>query len=246
MPDPLDRSSPVPLYFQVAGRLQSMVDSGELVPGSRLPGEAELSGRLGVSGPTLRRAVSYLVEQGVLQRRRGAGTRVLSPRLERTVDLTSLHDDLARSGREPATVLRSFTTGPAGDAVAAALGIPFGTPVASFERLRLAGGEPLALMCNAVPLDVLRPRPEDLVSRGLYELLREAGRAPTSARQVVGARAATRDQAAVLDEPRGAPLLTMTRTAWDGAGSPVEYGSHVYRARRYAFELTLSASVPRR
>lgn len=46
----------------------------------------------------------------------------------------------------------------------------------------------------------------------------------------------------MLDEPRGAPLLTMTRTAWDDARSPVEYGSHVYRARRYAFEITLPVS----
>jgi len=43
-----------------------------------------------------------------------------------------------------------------------------------------------------------------------------------------------------LDESRGAPLLTMTRTAWDETGRAVEYGSHLYRASRYSFELTLT------
>ncbi|ALL76766.1 GntR family transcriptional regulator [Pseudonocardia sp. EC080610-09] len=235
----VDRGSPVPLYFQVATRIRGMVESGELPAGSRLPAEAELAARTGASRPSLRRAVSYLVEQGVLARRRGAGTRVLPTRMERPVDLTSLHDDLARDGRAPATVLRAFSVGPVGDVVAAALGIPPSAPAARFERLRLAGGEPLALMTNVVPADVLPLRPDDLTGHGLYELLRAGGHAPRSARQVVGARAAGAAEAAALDEPPGAPLLTMTRTAWDETGRAVEYGSHLYRPTRYAVELTL-------
>jgi DNA-binding GntR family transcriptional regulator len=108
------------------------------------------------------------------------------------------------------------------------------------ERLRFAAGEPLALMHNAVPVDVLRPRKEDLETRGLYELLRAAGYLPRMADQVVGARAASATEARLLDEPRGAPVLTMSRTAWDAGGRAVEYGSHIYRASRYSFALTLS------
>jgi GntR family transcriptional regulator len=43
----------------------------------------------------------------------------------------------------------------------------------------------------------------------------------------------------LLGERKGAALLTMTRLAFDLTGQPVEYGSHVYRASRYAFSLTL-------
>jgi DNA-binding GntR family transcriptional regulator len=60
------------------------------------------------------------------------------------------------------------------------------------------------------------------------------------ANQVVGAKAASATEARLLDESRGAPMLTMTRTAWDDSGRPVEYGSHVYRASRYSFALTLT------
>jgi DNA-binding GntR family transcriptional regulator len=60
------------------------------------------------------------------------------------------------------------------------------------------------------------------------------------ANQVVGARVATSAEARLLDDVRGAPLLTMTRTAWDAGGRAVEYGSHIYRASRYSLELTLS------
>jgi DNA-binding GntR family transcriptional regulator len=130
---------------------------------------------------------------------------------------------------------------PAPDAIAEALGIPFGTEITWFERLRFEGDEPLAIMHNAVPVDLLPLRRADLEQKGLYELLRAAGHAPRMANQTVGAKAATAAEAKVLGEARGAPLLTMTRNAWDAAGRPVEYGSHVYRASMYSFELNLTS-----
>jgi DNA-binding GntR family transcriptional regulator len=231
----------VPLYFQAALHLQQMIADGDLLPGGRLPNEADLAARLRVSRPTVRRAVSHLVEQGALVRRRGAGVRVLAPSVRRKADLTSLFDDLARHGGAPRTEVRSLVVGTVAADVAARSGIPEGTAVTSVERLRFAGDDPLALMTNVVPCDVLTLDVAMLRERGLYQLLREAGGVPVSATQVVGARAATPAEAALLDEPRGAPLLTMTRAARDEQGRLVEYGAHVYRASRYSFELDLGA-----
>jgi GntR family transcriptional regulator len=69
--------------------------------------------------------------------------------------------------------------------------------------------------------------------------MRSAGVVLRSARQTVGARGATAEEAARLNEQEGAALLTMRRTAYDDAGRPVEYGTHVYRASRYAFDFQL-------
>lgn len=239
---PAGRHSPVPLYFQAATRLQQLLTDGVIAPGERLPGEADLSARLGVARPTVRRAISHLVEQGVLARRRGAGVRVVAPAVRRRAELTSLFDDLADGGAAPRTTVRRLAAVPASDEIAAACGLAPGTPVTTIERLRLSGDEPLALMTNVVPRDALAPTREALEADGLYRLLRAAGRVPSAARQVVGARAATVAEAALLDERRGAPLLTMTRTAWDADGRLVEYGSHLYRASRYSFELSLGDS----
>ena len=236
----LDRGSPVPLYFQVATHLQQMIESGELPVGGRLANEIELAESLGVSRPTMRRAIQYLVERGMLVRKRGVGTQIVHPKVRRPVELTSLHDDLAKSGQDPRTELRGFTVGPATAAMTETLGVPEGLPVTWFERLRHAGAEPLALMRNAVPLDVMEFERADLERRGLYELLRATDHVPRMATQVVGARLATSSEARLLGESRGAPLLTMARTAWDERGRVVEYGSHVYRASRYSFALTLT------
>ncbi|GAA5132527.1 GntR family transcriptional regulator [Pseudonocardia adelaidensis] len=237
----LDRTSPVPLYFQVAGRLEQLIEGGQLPVGGRLENEVELAERMAVSRPTVRRAIQYLVERGVLVRKRGIGTQIVHPKVRRPVELSSLYDDLAKSGKQPTTRIRHLEVRPAPDHVAEALGVPEGTEVTWFERIRFADGEPLALMHNAVPVDVLPLRGDDLATRGLYELLRAAGYVPRMADQVVGARAATAAEARLLDDTRGAPVLTMTRTAWDAGGRAVEYGSHIYRASRYSFALTLTS-----
>jgi DNA-binding GntR family transcriptional regulator len=240
-PVELDRTSPVPLYFQVASRLQELIEKGEIGVGARIENEVDLAERLGVSRPTTRRAIQYLVERGMLVRKRGVGTQVVHPKVRRPVELSSLYDDLLTADRAPRTEVLDLRVLPARDEVAAALELPRGAEVTWIERLRYAGGEPLALMHNAIPVGVLRPQADDLAEHGLYELLRRAGFVPRIATQVIGARSATAAEARVLDEKRGASLLTMTRTAWDVGGRALEYGSHLYRASRYSFEISLSA-----
>jgi DNA-binding GntR family transcriptional regulator len=237
----VDRSSPVPLYFQVAQHLEHMIDSGELPMGTRLENETDLAGKLGLSRQTMRRAIEYLVDRGLLVRKRGIGTQVVHAKITREVELTSLWDDLAKTGRGPSTKVVSFRTEAAPDAVAAALGLPAGTPVYVFERLRYADAEPLALMRNHVPEHLLRLTAADLEAHGLYNLFRAGGVSMRIAKQSIGARAATSAEARALGETRGAPLLTMERSAYDEQGRAVEHGHHLYRASRYSFDLTLMA-----
>ncbi len=239
---PLDRNSPIPLYFQIAENLRQAITEGTLKPGDRLDNELDLTERLGVSRPTVRQAVQRLVEQGLVVRRRGLGTVVVAPRILRSVALTSLYDDLSVSGRRPATKVLDVAEIKADDELAAILSLPAGTAVLSVERLRLADGTPLALMHNYLPAGLLKTEPADALAKaGLYELLRGQGVQLQAGEQVIGARKASGHEAKLLDAPRGATVLTMTRTTYDQAGRPVEHGSHAYLAERYSFRMTLVA-----
>ncbi|MBO3748542.1 GntR family transcriptional regulator [Streptosporangiaceae bacterium NEAU-GS5] len=235
----LDRSSPVPLYFQVAEQIAEAIRRGDLAPGSRLDNEILLADRLGLSRPTIRQAIQYLVDKGLLVRKRGVGTQVVHGQVKRAVELTSLYDDLRRSGQEPATRVLSLESVTADEDVATVLGVEPGTPVLRLERLRYAQGEPLALLHNWLPTGLATLSGQILEDRGLYEVLRAAGVRLRVANQRIGARAASAAEARLLDERRGAPLLTMVRTSYDDQGRAVEHGSHVYRASLYSLEVTL-------
>ena len=236
----VDRTSPVPLYYQLAQQLERAIESGELARGTQLGNEIMLADQLGLSRPTVRRAIGYLVDRGLLVRKRGVGTQVVQPRVRRPLELTSLYDDLAGGGQEPSTRVLSLDKLPASDAVAHALGLADGEPVLSVERLRLAHGEPLAVLRNYLPIDLVALTTEALERTGLYPLMRAAGVRLHLATQAVGARSATAVEARLLGDQRGAPLLTMRRTAYDDSGRAVEFADHYYRASLYSFEFVLS------
>lgn len=235
----LDRSSPVPLYFQVAEHFEQAILSGEIAPGERIANEIALAADLGLSRPTMRQAIQVLVDKGMLVRKRGVGTQVVRGKIRRSVELTSLFDDLSAAGQKPRTEVVTVGKVPADEDVSRELQLEVGEDVWSLERIRYVGAQPLALMHNYIPVDVVDLEAVDLEQNGLYAHLRECGILMRVARQRIGARSATADEAALLEEKKGAPLLTMQRTAYDNAGRAVEYGRHAYRPDLYAFELTL-------
>jgi len=213
--------------------------SGALGPGERIENEISLAERLGLSRPTMRQAIQVLVDKGMLVRKRGVGTQVVHGKVSRSVELTSLNDDLEAAGQDPHTRVLELERIEADEATVVELQVDKGTPVWSLRRLRTIGDKPLALMHNWLPVSVIDLESYDLDAEGLYAVLRRSGIHMRVARQRIGAQPASQADAANLDEKRGAPLLTMQRTAYDNAGRAVEYGSHLYRPDLYAFEITL-------
>ncbi|WP_037683032.1 GntR family transcriptional regulator [Streptomyces griseus] len=235
----LDRGSPVPLYYQLAQQLEEAIEHGALAPGNLLGNEIDLSVRLGLSRPTVRQAIQNLVDKGLLVRRRGVGTQVVHSQVRRPLELSSLYDDLEAAGQGPTTHVLRNETAPATAEVAAALGVAEGAEVIVLERLRRTHDQPVAFLCNYLPATLLDLPTGRLESTGLYRMMRSAGIGLHSARQTVGARSANAQEAALLDETEGAALLTMQRTAYDDTGRAVEFGQHIYRASRYAFDFQL-------
>jgi GntR family transcriptional regulator len=175
----------------------------------------------------------------LLVRRRGVGTRVVQPRVRRPLELTRLSDDLAGSGQRPAPEVLTNEIVPAPGHVAEALSIPEGTPVIWLVRLRSASDQPIARLTNHLLADLPGLTTEALQERGLYQLIRAAGVQLHAAVQTIGARNATTAEARLLGESRGAAVLTMQRLTYDDHGRAVEFGTHIYAASRYSFELSL-------
>lgn len=238
----LERSSPVPLYHQVSQQLEHAIVSGALPPGTLFENEIQLADQFGISRPTMRRAMEHLVDNGLIVRKRGIGTRVVQPKVRRPLELSSLFDDLTRTGEQPTTELLDLETIEADAELAHKLGIPEGSAVTHLARLRSARGEPIAKMTNYLPASLIEFEPADLEQRGLYSLLRSAGIVLHSATQTIGARSALAAEARLLNEPSKAALLTMQRVTYDDHGTVVEYGTHIYSASRYTFEINLLAT----
>jgi len=236
----LDRDSPVPLYFQLARHFEEEIQSGRLGSGDRLENEVKIAEDLGLSRPTVRAAFGYLVDKGLVLRRRGQGTTVSKEKVNRSVKLTSLYDDLAAAGKRPVTQVLHNEVVKASDLVKEALGLTDNPFVIYLERLRYGDGEPIALMHNYIPTSLVTLSNEMLEDHGFYEILRASGIFPDRATQRISAKNSTAIESRFFDEPKGTALLTMERTTFDSRGRAIEFAQHVYRASRYALVSTVS------
>lgn len=236
----LDRTSPVPLYHQLAEAIEASIRSGDLKPGDRLENEVSLTARLGLARPTARQAIQELVKKGLLVRKRGVGTQVVHSQISRDTKLTSLYDDLKAAGHSSTTVVLEYGVGPLEDDVRQRIGSSSEADgdFVRIRRVRSADGEPLALLTNFLPAR-FRLTAEELGQRGLYECLRTRGVNLKIAHQSTGARLMSAEEAKLLDEERPAACLTMERTVYDDTGRLVEHGSHVYRATHYRLQTSL-------
>lgn len=235
----LDRSSAVPLYFQLASRLEEAILTGVLAPGARIENEVSISKRLGLSRPTVGRAIQELVDKGLLVRRRGVGTQVVRGRSTRKMSLGGLFDDLSLDGRHPSTRTLARKLVAAQEGTAQLLGCALGEDVLYLRRLRFSDGEPVAIMENYLPKAFATISEEQLSTHGLYSLMRASGATMAIARQTIGARKPTPAERRLLDMTGSDPVLTMDRVAFDKSGQAVDVGHHIYRPDLYNIEVTI-------
>lgn len=239
----LDKSRPIPLYYQVKESLLEKIKSRQFNVGDLIPSEAELQEQYNVSRITVRRAIQELVQEGHLYTKQGRGTFVSRPKVSQELNLiTSWAETMEEMGMRPETKKIEYSEEPAPVNIARLLNVPIGDMVYKIERLRYADGEPTCIMTNYLSPDVV-PGLLDKGIKGesLYETLEKHYNIVLShAEETVEAKAAKASEAELLNIKRGAPLLHATRVTYDITDRPVEVVISISRADRYSYKIRLS------
>ncbi len=219
------------LSFSVRDQLAGRITSGAIPPGSRLPPEPQLAEDLGVSRATLREALRSLEEDGLITRRRGAGTFAAHrPRLRNNLDVNfGVTEAIRASGMRPGTVDARVAVAPASPQEAAALEIAPGEPVVTVERVRTADERRVVFSRDVVAEALVG---EDTLARlgdgSVYDLLESASRVAIQHGVVtIEPIAADRSLARKLKISAGSLLLYLRQVDYDRSGDPVLL-SHEY------------------
>lgn len=229
----VDRDDPLPLWAQVEADLRRRLARGEF--GERFPTDMELVGEYGVSRHTVRDAVGRLCGDGLLERRRGRGTVVRRTEFEQPLDtLYSLFRSIEAQGVDQHSVVRVLEE-TADEPAAGHLELPPAAPLVHLRRLRLAGGEPLAVDESWLPAELARPLlAVDLTHSALYgELAAWCGVLPVAGWERIRPVVPARPEREELALPNGEAALAIERLARDEHGRALEWRTSLVRGDRY-------------
>ena len=239
---PPDRSSPIPLYLQIAQRLHHDIAVGQLRPGATIGSEAALTKRFGVSRVTLRQAIALLVDQGIVSRRHGKGTFVEAAPLDYPLDaLVGTTQVFSALGREWRSEVASLQTTRAGEDTARLLQLRPTDRVTRITRVDYAGRDALAVAHIQLPETVGKKLGiRDIEAKPLYPLLSEkAGERADLAHQTMRAAAASREVSSLIGIDEGAPVMVVSRVTHNSNGRPIEYSEVYFRADSIRFLISL-------
>lgn len=239
----IDKSTPVPLYFQLKKLIMEEIRNGTYKVGSLIPTEKELSDTFQISRTTVRQAVTELVQEGWLYRIKSKGTFVSQPKISQDFikRLESFNDQILRAGMTPSTEVLKLEVQKASSRVAASLELKGKDAVIYLHRKRLANEEPIVTIETYLPYeDCSFILSHDLEKERLYGILNE--RKETSVfrvnRIVEAVEADARDEQ-YLNIKKGKPIQFFTSTGYNAYGKPIEYSLARYRGDRNSFEITV-------
>jgi GntR family transcriptional regulator len=221
-----------PLYTRIQEHIAELILSGKLAPDSKIQSEREYSEDLGVSRMTVRRAITELVNEGLLERRHGSGTYVATPKVTYEADELANYIEAMRN-RNIATVsqLLEFGQVVASRRLADYLKIEIGKPIYRVSILRLANRVPVILERVFVSCERCPGLEEwDLEKSSVHDLLTEVYHIePGRISQTVEAVVAADTVAQQLRVEEGFPLLMLSRIIYDHGQEPVEYSQDFLR-----------------
>lgn len=223
--------NPAPLYVQLQQLIRDAINRNVLAKDDAIPAERDLAVEYAVSRITVRKAIGGLVEEGLLTRRRGAGTFVAT-RVEKSFSkLSSFSEDMLSRGRTPTSEWVSRTSGLVTPEESLSLGLSPGSMVYRFQRIRYADDMPMALEYSTIAGYCLPS--VDAVEDSLYAALDAAGNRPVRALQRLRAVHFSPEHARMLSVDAGHAGLFIERRGFLRDGRAAEFTQSYYRGDAY-------------
>lgn len=229
----LDNQNFVPLYQQIEEMLRHKIQAGEYQSSMRLPSEAELAAQFGVSTITVKKAVLNLVEQGLLRRKQGKGTFVVSPKQNRDLtQVVSFSESCRLNGTEAGSKTLEQSVVPAPLFVKEALKCQE-NHVILISRLRFVDDAPMAVETNWFPMFYSFLLDEDLNNRSLFDLLHQKKTPLATARRSIEICNATSKESQLLQVAQESPLLLIQSIVYNPSKCPIFVGKQVINAEHF-------------
>jgi len=241
--DIIIEDSTTPLYSQLINVIKSKIKNGQFVVGDLLPSEAELCLEYNLSRSTVRHAMTELENEGLVIRRRGKGTFISEPKINRKVDeIYSFSKEMRYLGLEPSSKILDFRKTKIDIDLQEHAEINYLEENAyKIVRLRLANSEPLLLETTYIPMYVIPDLTQEMLGeRSLYGLIYErTGFKPSEAEETYESVIIDKESAKLLGCKQNSSGFYIERKTWMKNGAVFELLHSIMRGDRSRFVLKL-------
>ena len=226
------RDDDTPLWLQLKTILQGQIQSGELLPDSRLYSEHELCRMFGVSRTVVREALSELVHDRFIYRIQGKGTFISARKEEQDYAGSNIgfSGEMIGKGRKVISKILKQTLAQPGERERRLLRLTSQHQVVQIRRLMQIDDQPRLLVDMSFPADLVSGFENvNLGNRSIYDVLkRRYGLVPSTSERWIEAILPTDKHSALLNISPGTPLLGIESCAYlpDGRAFEYYYGIH--------------------
>lgn len=227
-------------YENIAIDMKKKIQEGIYKPNDQLPFEAEMCKTYGVSRITVKKAMDLLVNQGLVVKRRGAGTFVknitLPPKGKHSQSVSSQFSGFASTeGHTNVTsVIHQFQVINPPEIVAQKLKVDEEDFVYYIERTRCSEGEPYVVEYTYMPIQVIPGIKREILEKSIYQYIKqELGLKINSAHRIVRASLPTKKEEEYLKIEHCFPILEVEQVAFLDDGRIFEYSKSRHRGDRF-------------
>ena len=236
----IDQDSTKPLHSRVEKMLRQLIEQPAFQNGELFPKEVDIANELGIARNTVRHAISKLVNEGLLVRKKGVGTKVASKRISTRLDSWwSFTGEMKSRGMDVVNFDLEVEPVPATNEVAEAMHIKEGIKVIQLSRLRGTSSGPSLLSISWFH-PRLKMTNKDDYSKPLYQMLEEDhGVIVSVSREEISAIKAEETLAEKFSVEIGSPILFRQRLVCDSDGRIVEYNKVYYKGDGFTYSIDI-------
>ena len=237
----LDQQSAIPLHAQIEKHLRRLISLEEYKNGNNLlPKEVTLSKKLGVSRNTVRQAVNTLVNEGLIERKKGVGSKVVHKKITTRLDnWISFTKEMRNQGIDVVNYMVQNTLVNAPNEINDGLAISQSKEIWKLEKIR--GSKDAKYLYS---VSYFHPRVgitgKENFNTPLYELLeKEHDVIVSTSKEKISAITASKKISLLLDVEKETPILKRERIVCDLGDRPVEYNIVYYRTNYFTYDIEI-------
>lgn len=238
-----DEKDKLPLHIKIKDDIFKKIESGYYEVGEIIPTEMELAEFYKVSRPTVRQAISSLVAEGYLERKKRKGTIVCKKKInqEFTYKIESFESEMLRKGLLPKTKVLSFKCDIANLEVSNALEIDEGSNIYKLTRLRYIENEPVVIVTTYLSSEMFPSFSEvDFEKNSLYKVMLDLGSPVISIKRKLEVIKSDETTSDLLNIKENDPIFYFHSYGYTNNNVPVEYSISKYRGDMNSFIFNIS------